>query len=169
MSPKRHYIHLFECNLATKNQEDSWHFAGVQVVDTKQIQALSSAAPRPGVGSAGGNQGCAIARSVQEQARGQELMRFLAVALRALGIQSHLFFLECGAHFENGLAVLALIIVERHRRDLLLATRMVGEGGKIDAQQSADFAVDLAQEIDRLLLGLDKVHYDSIALRPLLK
>ena len=51
----------------------------------------------------------------QEQARGQKLARLYAVAVRALGFQSCLFFLECGAHFKNGLALLALKIVERHK------------------------------------------------------
>jgi hypothetical protein len=69
----------------------------------------------------------------QEQARCQQLTCFFALALGAFGLQSLFFFLERSTHFENGLAFLALVVTKRHD-EILLASRVIGKGSKVDTQ-----------------------------------
>ena len=104
----------------------------------------------------------------QEKARGQYLTGFLALTLRAFGFKPILLFFEGSTYFKNGLALFALIIIKRHSHTIL-ASGMIGKGSKVDAQQSADFAIDLAQEVDRLFLGLGIGHDHWIALHSLLE
>jgi hypothetical protein len=68
-----------------------------------------------------------------KQARCQYLTGFLALTLGAFGLQSLFFFLERSTHFENGLAFLALVVIKRHD-EILLASRVIGKGSKVDAQ-----------------------------------
>ncbi len=94
---------------------------------------------------------------LHKETRGQDLTRFLALALWALRFQPLFFFFERSPHLEHGVTLLALVIVKRHSGSLL-ASGVIGKGGKIYAQQLADFAVDLAQKVDSFLLGLGIVH-----------
>lgn len=100
-----------------------------------------STTTRPTMGSADEVSGHTVAALPQERARTQQSVRPLTLTVWTLGLKPCLFFLERSMHFENCLAVLALIVVKRHGS--LLTGSTIGEHCKVEAQQSTDLIIDL--------------------------